>query len=63
MQGGVGDGDAADKHGFELGDRGHGTGAADLELDVLQQGHLLLCRELVRRGPARGARHEAQLQL
>ncbi|MNZ21557.1 hypothetical protein D3C78_386330 [compost metagenome] len=63
MQGGVGNGDAADKHRFELGHRGDGAGTAHLELDVLQQGHLLFCRELVGRGPARGPGHETELLL
>ena len=63
VQSGVGDGDAADEHRFELGHRGDGAGTADLELDVLQQGHLLLGRELVGRGPARGPGHETELLL
>ncbi len=63
MQGGVGDGHAADKHRFELGDRGHGAGAADLKLDVLKQSHLLLRRELVGGRPARRPGHKAQLLL
>ena len=63
MQGGVGDGDAADKHRFKLGDRGHGAGAADLKLDVLKLCHLFLRRELVGGRPARGAGHKAQLLL
>ncbi len=63
MQGGVGHGDAADKHRLELGHRGDGTGAAHLELNVLQQGHLLFCRELVGSGPARRAGNETELPL
>jgi hypothetical protein len=61
VQGGVGDGDAADEHRLELGHRGHGAGAADLELDVLQRRHLLLGRELVGGGPAQGAGHKTEL--
>ncbi len=63
VQGGVGDSHAADKHRLELGYRGHGAGAADLELDVLKQSHLLLRRELVGGRPARGAGHKAELIL
>ncbi len=63
VQGGVGDGHAADKHRLELGYRGHGAGAADLKLDVLKLCHLLLRRELVGGRPARGAGHKAQLLL
>ncbi|MNN62751.1 hypothetical protein D3C81_1780770 [compost metagenome] len=60
MQGGVGDGDATDEHRLESGYRGHGTGTANLKLDVLEQGHLFLGRELVSLGPARRPGHEAQ---
>ncbi len=63
VQSGVGDSHAADKHRFKLGHRRHGAGTANLKLDVLKQGHLLLCRELVGGRPARGAGHKAQLLL
>ncbi len=63
VQGGVGNGDAADKHRFKLGHRGHGAGAADLKLDVLKLCHLFLRRELVGGRPARGAGHKAELLL
>ncbi len=63
MQGGVGHGDAADKHRLELGHRGDGTGAAHLEVDVLKRRHLLFCRELVGGSPARRAGNETELPL
>ncbi len=60
MQGGVGDDDAADRDGLELGDRGQRAGASDLDLDRLEHGRRPLGRELVRHGPARAARDEAE---
>jgi hypothetical protein len=49
---GVDDGDAADGHGAEAGDGGQGAGAADLDVDGLQDGARLLGGELVGDGPA-----------
>ncbi len=63
VQSSVGDCHTADKHRFELGHRGHGAGATNLELDVLEERHLLLRREFVGGGPARGSGHKAQLLL
>ena len=52
--------DAAHRHRLELGDRRQRAGAADLNLDVLDDGRRLLGREFVRDRPARIARHEAE---
>ena len=52
--------DAADRDRFELGDRRKGAGAADLDLDVFEDGQGALGRELVRDRPARRARDEAE---
>src|SRR5580692_4762349 len=52
--------DTADRHRLELGDRRQRTGAADLNLDVLDDGGRLLGGEFVRDRPARAARHEAE---
>ena len=52
--------DAADGDRLELGDRRQRAGAADLDLDVLEDGGGLLGRELVRDRPARRARDEAE---
>ncbi len=52
--------DAADRHRFELGDRRERAGAADLDLDILDDGGRLLRREFVRDRPARTARDEAE---
>ena len=60
VQGGVGDDDAADGHGLELGDRRERAGAADLDVDRLDDRHRLLGWELVRDRPARRARDEAE---
>ena len=49
--------DAADGDRFELGDRRQRAGAADLDLDVLDDRGRLLGREFVRDRPARIARH------
>ena len=56
----IGDDDAADGDGIELGDRGQGTGAPDLDLDVVEDGRRLLGRKFVRDRPARRARDETQ---
>ena len=56
----VGDDDAADGDRLEPGDRRQRAGAADLDLDVAQHRRRLLGRELVRDGPARRARDEAE---
>ena len=63
VQRGVGDRHPADEHRFEARDRCQHAGAPDLEVDVEQPGQLLLRRELVRDGPARCARHLAELRL
>ena len=60
VQGGVGDDDAADGHGLELGDWRERAGAADVDLDRLDDRRRLLGRELVRDRPARRARDEAE---
>ena len=52
--------DAADRHRLELGDRRQRAGAADLDLDVPDDGRRLLGREFVRDRPARRARDEAE---
>ena len=51
---------AADEHRLELGDRRQLAGAADLDLDRVQQRRLLLRRVLLRHRPARLARLEAE---
>ena len=51
---------AADRDRLELGDRRQRAGAADLDLDVADDGRRLLGRELVRDRPARGPRDKAQ---
>ena len=51
---------AADADRFQLADRRERAGAADLDLDVLQDGDGALGREFVRDAPARRARHEAE---
>lgn len=63
VQGGVGDGDAADEHGFEARNRGQYAGAPHLHLDGLDRGEFLLGRKLVGAGPARLARDETELRL
>ena len=55
--------DAADRHRLELGDRRQRAGAADLDLDGLDDGGRLLGGELVRDRPARTARDEAEALL
>ena len=59
----VRDHDAADGHRAELRDRVQRAGAADLDLDVLQDRRRLLGRELVGERPARRARDEAEALL
>jgi hypothetical protein len=51
---------AADADRLELADRRKRAGAADLDLDIPQHGHGALGRELMRDGPARRARDEAE---
>ncbi len=63
MQRGVGDDDAAYRHRLE---RATGVSAPvrpDLDVDVLQDRHRLLGGKLVRDGPARRARDEAEALL
>ena len=60
VQGGVLHHDAADGDRLELGDRRQRAGAADLDLDVAQDGRRLLGGEFVGDGPARRARDEAE---
>ena len=60
---GVRDHHAADRDGLEFRDRRQRAGAADLDLDGLQDGHGLLSGELVGDGPARRARHEPEPDL
>ena len=52
--------DAADGDRLELGDGGEKAGAADLDLDVLDDGGGLLGGEFMRDRPARRARHETE---
>ena len=63
VQGGVGDGDAADEDGGQFGHGGELAGAAHLHVDGQHGGHLLLRGVFVRHGPARLARGKAQLAL
>jgi hypothetical protein len=57
---GVGDDDAAHRHRLELGGGRQRAGAAYVDHDVEEPGGGFLGGELVRDGPARGARDEAQ---
>ena len=52
MQGRIGDRDASDKHRFQAGDRGQGTGASHLDFDVFDHRHFFLCREFIGNRPA-----------
>ena len=63
MQGRIGHRDAGHLHRLEACHRGHGAGAADLELDTQQLGQLLARGELVGDRPTRLARAEAQFAL
>src|SRR3546814_17075866 len=54
---------AADEHGLEFCRRRGRAGAADVDDDVLDDGGLLLRRELVRDRPARRAADKAQFAL
>ena len=60
MQGRVGDGDAADPDRLQPRDRGELAGAADLDVDRLEDRLGLLGREFVRQRPARRARDLAE---
>ena len=60
MQGRVRHRRAADEHRLELGHRRELAGAADLDVDVVEPRRLLLRRVLLRHGPARLARLEAE---
>ena len=60
MQGGVGDGDAADFHRAQPRHRGNGAGAADLHVNRLHHGGFLHRREFPGNRPARRARDEAR---
>ena len=60
VQGGVAHHHAADGHRLQPRHRGHRAGAADLDVDGLQDGARLLGRELAGDGPARRAGDEAQ---
>src|SRR5580692_252103 len=55
--------DAADHDRLELGDRGQRAGAADLNLDILDDSRRLLGGEFMRDRPARIARYEAEPRL
>ena len=59
VQGDIGDRDAADGHRLQSGYGRHRAGAADLQINRLQPGSLLLGREFVRQCPARGAGNKA----
>ena len=63
VQRGVLHDDAADGDRLELGDRRQRAGAADLDLDVAEDGGRLLGGEFVGDGPARRARDEAEALL
>ena len=63
MQRRVRDDDAADRDRLEPGHRRQRAGAADLDIDAVENGHRLLRREFVRDRPARAARHEAETVL
>ena len=60
VQGRIADRRAADEHRLELGHRRQLAGAADLHVDAFEHRRLLLRRVLVRHGPARLARLEAE---
>ena len=60
VQGRIGDDDTADRHGLEFGDRRQRPRAANLDVDGIEDSRCLLRRELVRDGPARTARNEAE---
>ena len=63
MQRRAGDDDAADGHGVEVGDRGQGAGAADLDVDLLEEGLGLFGRKFPGDGPARRAADGAEAVL
>ena len=63
MQGGVGHGHAAHKHGRELGHGREFAGAPHLHVNGQHRGDLLLRRVFVRHRPARLAAHKAQALL
>src|SRR5690606_22110608 len=63
VQGGVADHDAADGDGMQARDGGQGAGAADLDVDAVQNGRRLLRREFVGDGPAGAAGDEAEALL
>ena len=63
VQRGAADGDAADLHRLEHGDRRERAGAADLKEDVVDDGGFLARGIFVGDGPARGLGGEAQFVL
>ncbi len=63
VQRGVTHGHAAHEHGLQARDGRHRPGAADLELDRLDDGQLFLGGKLVRNRPARGAGDESERAL
>ena len=63
MQGGVGDGDAADEYGLQAGDGGNRTGAPDLHVYGFDDGQGFFGREFVGNRPARRAGDEAEFTL
>src|SRR5664280_428798 len=63
VEGGAGDGGAADEDGREHGDGSYFSGAADLELHALQLRDGGARGELVGDGPARGAARESEAAL
>ncbi len=56
----IGDDDAADRHGAQLGDRRQRAGAPDIDLDAVDDRGRLLGGEFVRDRPARAARDKAE---
>ena len=59
----AGDGDAADMHRFQLGNRGERPGAPDRDRNAVQHGFRLLGRELAGDRPARRAAGGAEARL
>ena len=63
MKRGIGDGDTADKHRREFGDRRELAGTSHLHFNRLYGGELFLCRVFVRHCPTRLAADHAHARL
>ena len=63
MQGGVGNGNAADEYGLQAGNRGYCAGASDLYINGFDNGQCFFGREFVGNGPARRTGDETQFFL